>query len=188
MAFNPANSPEKLETLLDWLNPDRERASSRYFFIRASLIKVFESRRCQDADVLAEQTIDRVMERIDLVAPSFKGDPTVYFYGVAKNVIHEYFRYRQIHVELSEAADEPFIETDPDLELRSRCMDKCLAELEQDDAELIRTYYSFQPHEKVSTRHAIAREKDLKIANLRIRVFRIRAKLRECIEKCCENS
>jgi DNA-directed RNA polymerase specialized sigma24 family protein len=186
MALNPTNSPEKLDILLDWLNPDRERASSSYLRIRTSLVKIFQSRKCLDAEELADQTMDRVMERAADMSLNFEGDPTLYFYGVGKNVLLEYSRRQQVHLGLYEAADKTAVEPDPDLEFQSACFDKCLVELDEHELELITSYYSHNARKKGEFRRRIAKENNITIANLRIRVFRIRNKLRECVENCCD--
>ena len=50
---------ELFDTLLDWLDPDRERAGHRYETIRLRLIKIFTSRGCPEAEELADETINR---------------------------------------------------------------------------------------------------------------------------------
>jgi DNA-directed RNA polymerase specialized sigma24 family protein len=185
MAFNQAPSPEKLEHLLDWLDPDRERASSRYLCVRTALVKIFETRGCHDADQLADLTIDRVMEKAEHLAKTFEGDPTLYFYGVAKNVLHERFRRPQ-SLPLVDRVETMGDET-ARLEARSKCLDKCLVELETPDAELITAYYSYNRHTKADVHVQMARKNRVSVGTLRIRAYRIRKKLRDCLKTCIEN-
>ena len=164
------------------LDPDRERASSRYLSIRTALVKIFESRGCNDADLLADNTMDRVMLKAETIAKSFEGEPARYFYGVARNVLLEQLRARPRIVGF---VDTPAEATDdPNSEIRSQCLDKCIIELDPVEAGLITRYYSYDTHDKAETRLRVAEENQLTLANLRIRAFRIRKKLRECLETC----
>lgn len=183
MSLDPTNAPEKLEYLLDWLDPDREQASRQYLSIRTALVKIFESRGCNGAEDLADQSIDRVMEKVELVAKTFEGNPARYFYGVAKNVLHEQHRRRRSS-RSSELLPEPGDQADATIEQRFECLDKCLLTIDTADAELIRRYYSYAIHEKAKIRSQMAKDKGVSISNLRIRAFRIRKQLRECLEGC----
>src|SRR5215207_6031462 len=83
---------ENFEHLLEWLDPDRERAGARYEEIRRALIKIFTTRGCAEPEDLADETITRVCRKVRTIAPTYVGDPANYFYGVAKNVHLEYLR------------------------------------------------------------------------------------------------
>lgn len=85
-------SQEAFDTMLDWLDADRERAGCKYEAIRLRLIKIFTCRGCQAAEELADETINRVIGRIVEIANGYRGDPALYFYGVAQKVFLEYSR------------------------------------------------------------------------------------------------
>jgi DNA-directed RNA polymerase specialized sigma24 family protein len=86
---------EDFEKLLAWLHPNREQAGQKYETIRESLIKVFSWRGYNDAEDLADEVITRVAAKTRDLADSYVGDPALYFYGVAKNVVHECERREQ---------------------------------------------------------------------------------------------
>jgi DNA-directed RNA polymerase specialized sigma24 family protein len=83
---------EPFARLLAWLNSDRELAVVKYEGIRRSLIKVFTARGCSNADELANETVNRVVKRIETLEENYVGDPALYFYGVARHVYCEYLR------------------------------------------------------------------------------------------------
>ena len=59
---------EAFDSLLSWLDPDREWAGEKYEVIRARLIKVFAYRGCHTPEELADETINRVAKKIDEVS------------------------------------------------------------------------------------------------------------------------
>ena len=68
------------EKLLAWLDTDRDRAGSKYETIRLRLIKIFTCRGCLEVEELADETINRVVSRVDEVASDYQGDhPSLYF-------------------------------------------------------------------------------------------------------------
>src|SRR5215471_19931644 len=83
---------DAFDQLLEWLGPDREHGALRYEEIRRRLIKIFVCRGCRAAEELTDETIDRVTSKLVDVAPGYKGDPALYFFGVAHKVHLEYVR------------------------------------------------------------------------------------------------
>ena len=92
MHKNWSLSQEDFDALLAWLDSDRERAGIKYEQIRSSLIKIFTGRGCLDAEELADETINRVTRKIKDIKSEFRGDPALYFFGVAKMLLLEYKR------------------------------------------------------------------------------------------------
>src|SRR5258707_5663204 len=85
-------SQDALDTLLAWLDADRDRAGQKYESIRLRLIKIFTCRGCHEAEELADETINRVIARVDEIASGYRGDPALYFYGVSQRILLEYAR------------------------------------------------------------------------------------------------
>ena len=56
---------DPFDELLEWLDPDREKAGRRYEAIRAGLIRMYVARGVSDAEYYADETIDRVARKID---------------------------------------------------------------------------------------------------------------------------
>src|SRR5690348_12783950 len=80
------------DTFLTWLDPNRDQAGIKYEDIRRKLIKLFACRGCFNCEDLADETINRVIRKMDEIAASYTGDRALYFYGVARNVHFEHVK------------------------------------------------------------------------------------------------
>lgn len=58
--------------------------------LRHSLTTFFTLRRCIDAEDLADTTLNRAAQKLEAIGENYVGDPTRYFYGVARQVYREY--------------------------------------------------------------------------------------------------
>ena len=174
--------------LLTWLHPEPETAAVRYETIRSDLIRIFRWRGCSDPEGMADETIIRVTRKVGEMAASYTGSPTSYFYGVAKNVLHEYDRKRDVGI--SPQAEQFVLQapiTDENDDSRERvyeCFEACLKRLEARERKLVVRYYDGQGKAKIDGRKRLAQKLGVDLNALRVRTRRIRAKLRECIEKC----
>jgi DNA-directed RNA polymerase specialized sigma24 family protein len=186
MAKASTINQEEFEKFLNWLDADREIAARKYETIRLSLIKIFYARGCHLADELADESIDRVIRKCGELIETYEGDPARYCYGVAQKVFLEYTRKpktEELPVTVSQPNSE-VSETDTDYE----CLIECLAKLTPEQREMITGYYIGEKQTKVERRRRL--ERKLKITNksLRVRVFRIRKILLECILNCTERT
>ncbi len=170
---------DEFNQLLAWLDTDPDRAGQRYESIRRNLITVFLNRQCNEPEDLADETINRVAKRVPELRKSYIGDPERYFHGVAKNVRREYYRRSSRVIQIS----PPEPQSD-EVSPYSRCLEKCLAQLPPEQARLILLYYEEQKKAKIESHRAIGEALNLKAGALRARVFRVREKLRKCIEDC----
>lgn len=170
---------EQFDELLKWLDSDRDGAAQRYEEIRRSLIRVFLNRGCTDGEDLADDTINRVAQKMPGLRESYVGPPENYFHGVAKNVIREHIRKRgrvnQLPLEPSSRQDlEPFLQ----------CLDECLAKLPRKKSQVILLYYEEERRAKIDLHKKLSGIMGLKQTALRARVHRVRIKLRDCILEC----
>lgn len=170
----------EFDRLLAWLDADREHAADKYEVIRRGLIELFDCRGCSDAENLADKTINTVARRVEEIEPSYSGEPALYFYGVAKRVLHEYFRDRKtVPLEMSLAAPET-----EDFEVREQlfeCLDYCLEQLSPTDHETILTYYVEVRRARIDMRQRLTERLGLTSNSLRVRAHRIRKNLEKCI-------
>jgi len=169
------------DRLLDWLNPDREKAGRKYEEIRQRLIKIFTCRCCDCPEDLTDETINRVIQKVHEVTPGFEGDPALYFCGVARNVAREYQKRRVPSP--PPPAPEPSIEDQGELE----CLDQCIDELTPKSRRLIIEFHSEDKRAKIEKRKKMAKEMGIAPNALRIRAHRIRSKLETCVSRCLEN-
>jgi DNA-directed RNA polymerase specialized sigma24 family protein len=183
---------EAFDGLLGWLDNNPEQAALKYEKIRARLIKIFSCRGWNEADELADETINRVTTKVTEIASSYVGDPAVYFYGVAQKVHLEYLRNRQsLNIPLdtcgelrSQHADESMNDSEQEYE----CLERCMDELPDDHRRLVIEYYQEEKRAKIERRRAQAEELGIALNALRIRAHRIRLQLQECVQHCLEQS
>ena len=185
-----ALGPEAFERILATLDSDRERAAERYEGIRRRLIQLFRWRGCPEAETLADQTIDRVGRKLLEGEEILSSDPAVYFYGVARNVLKEFWTRERKEQSLQRSAGSvrefPGAQTDlrdQEMDERLDCLDRCLGRLPKEDRELIETYYRSEKSEKIADRAELARTLGLSPGALRIRAHRIRRLLEEQVNE-----
>ena len=172
-------SKEAFEKLLRWLNSDRDVAGEKYEKIRRRLIHIFSCRSCPDSEDIADQTINVVASKIDWLIENYKGDPALYFYGVAKNI------YREIWKPKPPPEPPPPPRDAAEFEQRCSCLEQCMErQLDGAEREVVLRYQEKTKREKIKVRKQIATELGISINALRIRVCHIHARLRPCIERC----
>jgi RNA polymerase sigma factor (sigma-70 family) len=176
---------EAFDDFLGWLDTDRERAGKKYEEIRRKLIKVFVCRGCTVAEELADETINRVAKKVPTLKDNYVGDPTNYFYGVAHNVHLEYLRKKR---EAANAAPPPSPEPYDESELEYQCLEHCMEKLPPENRTLILQYYNEEKRAKIDYRKKLAERLGIELNALRIRAYRIRAELYECIRECLRHN
>jgi DNA-directed RNA polymerase specialized sigma24 family protein len=176
---------DAFDKLLAWLDPDRERAGDKYQNIHTRLIGIFSCHGCAEPEKLADETIDRVMVKIDSLLENYEGEPTRFFGGVARNILKEDFKRRTTQEPLAE--QQQFIERN-DSQTKYDCLDRCMAELPQQSQSVILAYYEGEGQAKIARRKKIAEELGISLTALRLRVFHMRLQLSRCLEDCLERS
>lgn len=178
---------DSFDQLLAWLDPDRERAAIKYEAIRVSLIKILTWRGCNNGEDLADESINRVAEKVHLLRNTFVGDPAIYFYAVAKRLLKEEQRKAKSQVALSEGfniPDFPRETDDPTDDILYDCLCSCLRNAGEQKKEMILSYYVGERHVKITNRKAMAARLGIPLNALRVRMHRIRAALERCIQNC----
>ena len=166
--------------MLSWLDTDRERAGKRYEKIRRRLIEIFASRGCQEAEDLADETINRVARKSLEVAEGYVGDPAYYFYAVAKKILLETWKVKP----RAEAPPPPAPITEEERERELACLEQCLGHLPGKDRDLFVEYYGEGLRLKIDQRRGLAERLGIAPNALRIRIHRIRLTLKRCLEDC----
>jgi len=178
---------DAFDALLAWLDPDREVAGKKYEAIRIRLIKIFTCRGCPEAEDLADETINRVVAKVGELN-DYHGDPTPYFYGVSQKVQLEYLRKcktRLAEGPAEDAAVAPTVFADGD-EPEYECLERCLKNISETSRKLVLAYYQQERQAKIDHRKRLADELGIAVNALRIRAFRIRRTLEECVRACVE--
>ncbi len=171
---------ESFDALLDWLDPEREIAGQKYEEIRRRLIKLFTCRSCHEPEDLTDETINRVTRKLQELTSESAGDRVAYFYAVGNNVFKEYLRRR-----LPETPPTLVLQS-ANVEIEFACLDSCLAELPGEQRELVLTYYQDEKLAKINQRKLLAEKLGIAANALRIRAYRIRAALQNCVEQCLD--
>lgn len=180
------DDPQELfSSLLEWLDPVRERAAEKFETIRSRLIRMFASRGRFDAEELADQTIDRVFLGFTQLKQTYVGDPARYFYGVARRVL----------LESQRASAQMMPEAVPEIEAASAneerahsCLQKCLRQLSEENRDLILQYYGLEKTGRIGDRKDLAQSLGISLSALRIRAHRIRVSVNKCVTSCLEQA
>jgi len=187
MARDSAIPPESFEEILAWLNPDRDVAATMYVQLRHDLAKLFMWGRCADPEGMTDEAFDRVAKKVHDVRKSYEGDPRLYFRAVANNLIKENLKKIKTQLSIDDVdlagpqINEIENEVAADIE---ECLQLCLQKLGTDKRELIVAYYAKEKQAKIDCRSELAHKFGISVQTLRVRVFRIRESLAECIERC----
>ena len=184
--------PEDFETLLKWFSEDREQAGAEYLKICQGLIRFFRFKGCSDAQTLADETINRVAEKIPTLDESKNVKKITIFYGFAANIFLEYLRTQKRQNEKLNkfAANQPaFADTieEPN-DSKIKCLNKCVSKLSVEEREIFLEYYAPEKEKKSLARKQIAGRLRCEMNTLHVRVFRLRAVLAKCIENCMKKS
>lgn len=171
----------KFEKLLNWLDSDRDLAGQKYESIRRRLIWVLRSRGCLIPEELADEAIDRVINKIETVADGYHGDPALYFYSVSRNLLHEYYRRPQPE-ELSEFTPQP--ETAERESERNDCLAVCLQTLTDAQRQLFIGYHQTDQNNHIKQRKLLALSLNISEGNLRRKICRIKNTLQKCVLNC----
>jgi RNA polymerase sigma factor (sigma-70 family) len=179
---------EDFDRLLEWLDPDPEKAAQVYEQMRRNMIALFNKRGCHLSEDLADEAFNRVMRRMQNAPEGIPGSQAAYLTTVAKNLYLEYVaEYGAIAPLDPESAKLSTGKSgdpgDPDDRVFD-CLEECLNHLPPDSRALILDYYCGVKRAKIEGRKMIAEKYGLSLNALRIRAHRIRDQLRQRLEDC----
>jgi len=169
--------------LLAWFNADRDKAARQYETIRTGLIRVFVAKGCSNAEDLADEAISRVTRRLPEIRESYIGEPARYFHGVARNLIREIYRLKEVAIDVSPVASIKVTNNSDEYE----CLLKCLKFMDPAKRDLILDYHVYEGHDKIEQHEIQAQELGISEGALRGRVHHIRAKLEACVLECTQS-
>jgi DNA-directed RNA polymerase specialized sigma24 family protein len=178
---------EGLNSFLEALDPDQQRAAEQYEHVRRSLIRYFHWRGSFFPERDADETIDRAARKL---RERHVGDVYIYILGVARNIAHESIRAQSR--EQSRLAKSGSLNSEAlanaAFDLRLECCETCLANLPSAQRDLVLAYYEGEKQTKIANRQKLADKTGVPIARLRIQIHRIREKLEVCIKQCLSTS
>ena len=171
---------EQFDSLLTWFCNDRDVAGRKYETIRSGLVRIFVSKGFSNAEDLADETINRVMVRLPDIKANYRGEPACYFHGVARNIIRESSRRKEIAEGLIDGRVEP----NPGPPGEHDCLGHCLASLPPSKRDLILDYYLYDGHQKIKHHKRMAGELQITEGAIRSRAYQIRVHLQNCMRQC----
>ncbi|HEU0254016.1 MAG TPA: hypothetical protein VFR12_13360 [Pyrinomonadaceae bacterium] len=148
--------------------------------IRSRLVRIFVARGFSDAEDLADETINRVMVRLSCIRGTYQGDPACYFHGVARYVIRESIRRKEIAGGVIDGRVEPKLEPSEEF----ACLGHCLNRLPVNKRDLVLDYYLYEGHDKVEHHKQMAGQLKISEGAIRNRVHQIKLKLENCMRQC----
>jgi DNA-directed RNA polymerase specialized sigma24 family protein len=171
------------ERFLGLLDPDPAAAAERYEHVRARLTRFFEWRGCLFPEEPADETINRVIRRID--EGEEVRDAGTYCYGVARLVLLEALK-RQVKERTASAEFHRSVPAadDGEMEERLRCLRRCLNDLPAAQRDFVRDYYQGEGADKIDGRKRLAQSLGIGMNALRIRAFRLSDRLQACVTGC----
>jgi len=166
---------EQFDRFLARLDSDRERAGEKYEALRHKLITFFRYRDCPNDESLADETIDRVVrkqgeEDIQELAP--------YTLAVARRVASEAWKREKALPSRPPAPQDP-----PDWERQLELLSGCLNLISEKERVWILDYYQHDKSRKIADKRRIAARLGIEPAALRVRAYRIRRRLEECVTR-----
>lgn len=178
-------TPQSFEKLLAALDSDRDEAAKHYEKARVKLVRYFERHQITDTDWCIDQTLDRVMRKLD------EGEVIVnvmaYIYSVASYVRKEALK-RQEHERLVASEVQRTTgttqHTSGEESPQQLCLDRCLGRLPIETRILIRDYYSEEGGAKIKLRKQMAQRLGIQLNALRLRAHKIRISLETCVKDC----
>lgn len=178
------STPQELfDALLAWFDPDRDLAARKYETIRGGLIRIFVAKGCSNAEDLADEAISRVCKRLPEIRDNYVGEPAHYFRGVARNLLLETYRRKEIATDASPVAWIQITNRSDEYE----CLMRCLQFLSPTKRELILDYHAYEGHDKIEQHEIMARELSISKGALRLRAHHIRAELEQCVLQCTQS-
>jgi DNA-directed RNA polymerase specialized sigma24 family protein len=167
------------------LDADETVAAERYEHLRARLVRFFEWRGAPGPESQADETLNRVTRKLEQ-GEDIK-DAGAYCYGIARLVLLEALKRRA----KEEAAAREYHRLAPagiddELDLRVRCLRRCLDALPPAQRDLVRAYYRGSGGERIDARRRLADTLGIGLNALRIRAFRLSEKLQQCVTGCVQ--
>ena len=178
---------EEFDRLLEWLWKDREVAALKYETIRHDLIKFFDRSVGASAEDLADETINRIIEKLPQITGSYAGDPKYLFFRYAQLIRLEHIRRLARRDGGPLPDDAPDTRSPDEAEEKERwgsCLRECLRKLPAQERRVFVSYYRGDKRNQLDHRQELAARLSLSLNALRLQIYRTKERLRPCITHC----
>jgi len=167
------------------LGSSKEAAKRRYHELRGRLIRLFEIRGLSACEDLADETLERVANKLAAGEIVHAEDPTRFVCGVARLVAFEARRRQGRTRPLPESdilATPP--PRDREVDRLHACLDHCMAELDAESRGHLLEYHSGDGQARIAGRKRMAERLGVSLNQLRVRLHRLRGELERCLDTC----
>jgi DNA-directed RNA polymerase specialized sigma24 family protein len=187
---NEKLTKEGFEKFLFALDENQEEAANKYLILRRNLIRFFSGSLLYNA---SQDLADEVIKRISIqMEKGLKTDSIYrYLFTTSRQVLFEARRskFHEVSLDDTDASKLPtYLFPEPEHNIYLDCLEECLKHLANEERELIINYYEKEKAEKLKFKRELAENLGISVNSLHVRVYRIRAKLKSCIEKCKEKN
>ena len=180
---------ESLNRLLAELSEDERQAAAAYTHLRDSLVRFFDLKGDFEPEAAADETLDRTAAKVAANTPI--DDVKKYSFGVARLIYLERLRLFQKQKNAAEdfyagkdTATNNAEETDDFQFLRD-----CFKSLSVTDRNFLQSYFADLPYEKLTgVRNRLTVETGVPIKQMRVKIFRLRKRLENCVRARRENN
>lgn len=167
--------------LLEALSSDEESAAIAFSKLRDSLVRFFQLKGDSDPAHAADETLDRVSAKLgDAVMIH---DLTKYSFGVARLVFLENLRKSQkAEIALKDYRPQNTMPDANDETDSFEHMRECFDQLPSTNRDLMRIYFADLPRAELDEeRRRLATTMNASQNNLRLKIFRLRRRLEDCV-------
>jgi DNA-directed RNA polymerase specialized sigma24 family protein len=170
---------ESLKILLANLSSNPNEAAAAYTNLRNSLVRFFQLKGDFDADEAADSTLDRVA--LKLSQSTEVTNVTSYGFGVARLIFLERLRISEKN---KKAHDGFYNDQKRDEADNYSVFRECFEKLQQKEKEILEDYFADMPSSDLMIyREKLSAKYDISLNNLRIKVFRLRRRLDDCLKQ-----
>jgi hypothetical protein len=184
----PPESPEAMafQRFLARLSPEPEEAGRRYIKMRNNLLRYFILKGEASPEEAADETIDRIAASVNKGVVIDEVWP--YCLGVARLVGLERFRKNKREQQAWMVfTDKIALTFDEARDASYQAMLRCLQSLEEPERQLLIDYcHPVSADERPRQRIDLAKTHNSTLNQLRLRIYRLRARLLECVKRGAE--
>lgn len=171
---------QQFDALLKCLHSNPEIAGKVYNKIFDRMLTYFRCNCCNHSQECATVVMNRIAKKIH-EGVMIENEPIQYAIGFAKFVLREYQRWQRNPSEVYKSViPEPLDDDEEYHNKLKKCLDKCLRVLPLEKTFLLKDYLFANSKRKLE----IAKSLNITIESLRVKINRIKAELKGCIEDC----
>jgi len=180
-----ALTKEAFDRFLNWIGPTVSHSGEQYVLLQRKLEMYFAGRGCGEfASDLASQTLDRAAVKFSEGDVNEGSEPSKYIFGVARYILIEHQRRPRPLLLVLDNVSSIASHTNTN-SAKLTCFKQCLNRLPEEDRVLLRDYYlGTTVGEAKRLRAEVAGDLRVRQGALRVRVFRTKQKLIQCIAIC----